>query len=384
MTKIAISAAEVSGDTHGAFLASELKALEPSLFLIGMGGEKMKAAGVGIRVDVTEKSTIGIIEAFRHLPSQLFAYYRMVRLLKKEKPSAIVLIDAQGFNLPLAKAAKKLGIKTIYYISPHYWLWGIEKGLKEVAGALDKIIAVFEEAASLYLKAGASVSYFGHPLVDIVKPTMSKEGFLKKFELDPLTKIIGIFPGSRLQEIKALLPLQLRAGEIIDSSIGGAQFLLALASPKLKKDVVRILKKTKIAVKIVEGMNYDVLNISDAAIASGGSTTLEAALLNTPVVMFYKLSRLTEFIILKVMKISVPFYSLPSLLEGREVIPELVQKEATAENLAEETISLLVDEKRVPKMKEDFASIRKKLGAPGVVKKVAETILKAAKAPLLS
>ena len=384
MTKIAISAAEVSGDTHGAFLAKELKALQPRLFLFGMGGEKMKAAGVNIRVDVTEKSTIGITEAFRHLPSQFFAYYRMVRLLKKEKPSAIVLIDAQGFNIPLAKAAKKLGIKTIYYISPHYWLWGIEKGLKEVAGTLDKIIAVFEDAASLYFKAGASVSYFGHPLVDTVKPTMRKEEFIKKFKLDPRIKIIGLFPGSRLQEIKALLPPQLRAGEIIDSSIGGAQFLLALASPKLKNDVTKILKKAKISVKIVEGMNYDVLNASDAVIASGGSTTLEATLLNTPIIMFYKLSKLTEFIILRVMKISVPFYSLPSILEEKEVIPELVQKEATAENLAEETISLLVDKKKVAKMKEDFFSIRKKLGAPGVIKKVAETILKTAKAPRLS
>ena len=378
MRKIAISAAEVSGDVHGACLAAELRSLAPDISLFGMGGEKMRAEGVNIKVDVTEKSTIGITEALRHLPSQLFAYLKMVRLLKKERPSALVLIDAQGFNIPLAKAAKKLKIKTIYYISPHYWLWGLEKELKEVAGIPDKIVAIFEDEASLYFKAGAKVSYFGHPLVDIVKTTMEKEEFFSKFGLDPLTKVIGLFPGSRLQEIRALLPFELKAAEIIDSSIGGAQFLLPVASPKLKKDITKILAKTKINVKVLDGLNYDVLNASDVIITSGGSTTLEAAILNTPSVMFYRLSKVSEFFIFKVMKIKIPFYSLPNLMEGKGIIPELVQKEATPENLAEETISLLVDDKRVARIKSDFANIRKKLGSPGVVRKVAEEVLKTA------
>ena len=378
MIKVAISAAEVSGDINGAHLAAELKSLAPDIVLFGMGGENMRSAGVSIKVDITEKSTIGITEALRHLPSQLFAYLKMVRLLKKERPQALVLIDAQGFNIPLVKAAKKLKIKTIYYISPHYWLWGLEKELKEVAGIPDKIIAIFEDEASLYFKAGAKVAYFGHPLVDTVKTTMEKEEFFSKLGLDPLTKIIGLFPGSRLQEIRTLLPFELKAAEIIDSAIGGAQFLLSVASPKLKKDIMKILAKTKINVKMLYGLNYDVLNASDVIITSGGSTTLEAAILNTPSVMFYRLSKLSEFFIFKVLKIKVPFYSLPNLLEGKEIIPELVQKEATPENLAEETIALLVDDKRVARIKSDFANIRKKLGSPGVVRKVAEEVLKTA------
>ncbi|MDD5383035.1 MAG: lipid-A-disaccharide synthase, partial [Candidatus Margulisbacteria bacterium] len=169
MKKIMISAGEVSGDTHGTYLVRELKKIDPSIYFFGIGSEKLLTEGVDIKFDISRRGTIGLFEALPNLVPIYLLYLKMVELMKREKPDLLLLVDSQGINMPLAKAAKRLGIKTVYYIAPQEWLWGTERGVRNVIEKSDLIIAIFEKEFDVYKKAGGNVVYFGHPLIDIVK-----------------------------------------------------------------------------------------------------------------------------------------------------------------------------------------------------------------------
>ncbi len=373
--KIMFSVCEVSGDAHGAALATEIKKISPEAYLFGMGGESMRRAGVDIRIDITEASTIGIAEAVRNIPINFIAFLRMRSMLKRMRPDALVLIDAQGFNMPLAKSAKALGIKTVYYIAPQEWLWGTEKGVKAVAQTITKIIAIFEEEAHIYTKAGANVSYFGHPVVDVAKPTLPAGEIIKRFNIDINYPIIGLFPGSRMQEINSIFPIMLEVCRIIDDSVGGGRFLLGVASSKLKGKIEKLTSKSGLNITLIEGMTYDLLKSTDVNIAASGTITLEAACLDSPIVMLYKVSPITYFIGKKILKIKLPFYSMPNLLAGKRIIPEFVQKDINPKLIADQSIHLIVYPELVSEMRRGFASVRAKLGEPGVVERVAKEII---------
>ncbi|MFA4966899.1 MAG: lipid-A-disaccharide synthase, partial [Candidatus Margulisiibacteriota bacterium] len=197
--KIMLSAGEVSGDVHGAYLVRELKKLNPDIYFFGMGSERLSAEGVDIKYDITSRGSIGLLEAFPNAFPIYLTYKKMIGLMRKERPNLLILIDSQGFNLPLAKEARKLGIRTVYYIAPQDWLWGTPAGVKKVAATAGLIVAIFEKEYDSYKKAGANVIYFGHPLIDIVKTDVAK-----KQRSAPL---VAICPGSRPQEIKGLLSI---------------------------------------------------------------------------------------------------------------------------------------------------------------------------------
>ena len=362
--KILISAAEVSGDVHGCALARELKKLSPDIFLYGMGGEKMRAAGVDVRLDITEYSTIGLLEALTYLPRQFAAFRFMVTLLKKDRPDILVLIDAQGFNVPLAKAAKKLGIKTCYYIAPQEWLWGTPKNAKIIAETLDKIIAIFEEEYKIYKNFGANVVYNGHPLLDIVKTSSAKE---------ETRNSIAICPGSRRQEFKHLLPILLEAAKMLHAKFPDLEFVIPLSSPRFRPLLKNILGRSLLPVKIIEGHTYDVLAHSRLALAASGTIVLESVILNTPVIMAYKLSMFTEFIGKKILGIKLPFYSMPNLLANENIVTELVQKNCSPEKIYAEAVELL---KNPQKQTLRFPKILKTLGQSGAIQKAAEELLK--------
>jgi len=362
--KIMMSAAEVSGDVHGGFLARHLTGCQ----LFGMGGEKMRVAGVDIRVDITAKSTIGIIEALRYLPSQLIAFHKMKKMLVREKPHALILIDAQGFNMPLAKFAKSKGIRTIYYIAPQEWLWGTQKGVVKVAKTIDLIISIFKQEHDINIKAGGNSVYFGNPLIDLAKPTMTKEAFYRKFGLDPARKVIAMCPGSRPQELKILLPILVRVAK----KLGNYQYIMPVSSSRFTGRIKKFVSKFDLGINVIEGFNYDVLAYSDLAIAKSGTIVLESVILGTPVIMFYKLSRLTYYIARNLLKINLPYYSMPNLLAGKMVVPEFVMEEATADNLYNAALKILRDP---VKAKQNFDEVRSVLGEEGAAEKSAQKII---------
>jgi len=359
-----MSAAEVSADHLAGFLAREMK----DCYLFGMGGENMRSAGVDIKIDITEKSSVGIIEALKHIPSHLKTLRSLKKMLKDEKPDALILIDAQGFNMPLASYAKSIGIKTIYFIAPQEWLWGTKKGVEKVARTIDLLISIFRKEHDTYKAAGGNSVYYGHPLLDAAKPGMTRDAFFKSFSLISGQKVVALCPGSRAHEINNLLPILLDvAGRIKD-----AQFVLPISSSKFRNMIEKLTSKASLKIKIIEGHNYDVLAYSDLVIAKSGTIVLESVCLGTPVIMFYKLSLVTYYIGKYFLKIKLAFYSMPNILAGRMIVPEYVMQQATADNIYNEARRMLADP---GKAKAGYREVVSLLGQPGSIKRSAQKII---------
>lgn len=377
--RIMISAGEVSGDTHGTYLVKELKKLAPDIYFFGLGSEKLLAEGVDVKFDITKRGTIGILEALPNVLPIYLIYRRLVRLMKKEKPDLLLLIDSQGINMPLARAAKKLGIKTVYYISPQEWLWGTARGVKKVAKTIDLIVAIFEKERAVYAEAGGNVAFHGHPLIDIVKPAAAKHEARRRFLGDDNGPVIALCPGSRSQEIKGLLPALIMAGEEIHKHIPEAKFLIPAASTAIIKEVFKHIKTFR--PKAIVGQTYDILACADLAVCASGTINLEASILGTPNIMVYKLNPLTYFLGKHLLKIDkkLPYFSMPNLLLGERIIPELVMKDAEPEKIAAEAIALLQNHGRQNKMKDAFVRLKAGLGSPGVIARCAQSILEYAK-----
>lgn len=383
MKKVMLSAGEVSGDIHGTHLVREIKKLSPDIFFFGMGSEKLLAEGVDIRVDISKRGTIGIFEALPNALPIYFSYLKLVALLKKEKPDLLLLVDSQGINMPLAKAAKKLGIKTVYYIPPQEWLWGTERGVKKVAENIGLIISIFKKEYDTYKKAGANVVYFGHPLVDILGDYSdrfaAKDRLLAKgVELLSGTNapVIALCPGSRTQEIKALLPVLLSAAKRIKKDLPGAQFIIPAASTSMIKLIFSMIDEFR--PKAIVGQTHEILAVSDLAICASGTINLEASILGVPNMMVYKLSPLTYWVGKNILKLDqkLPYFSMPNLLLNEKAIPELVMGNATPKNIASEALSILSSAERVNGMRASFQKLRSLLGSPGVIAKCAESIVK--------
>jgi len=363
-----ISAGEVSGDVHGTYLVRELKKIKPDIYFFGMGSEKLLAEGVDIKFDLTKYGTIGILEALPNVIPVYIIYKKLVALMEKERPDLLLLVDSQGINMPLAKAAKKRGIKTVYYIAPQEWLWGTGRGVKKVAQTIGLIVSIFEKEHAVYKQANGNSVYFGHPLLDIVSSSVAKEGSRDK-------PTIALCPGSRTQEIKGLLPILLKAGEIIQKKIPEAKFIIPAASTETIKKVFGLI--TDFRPTAVVGSTYDILARSDLALCASGTINLEASLLGVPNIMVYKLSPLTYFIGKHLLKLGekLPYFSMPNLLMEQRIIPELVMEQANPKQIAEEALSILYDSTRQQNMRAAFSTLKSKLGTPRVISRVAQAIL---------
>lgn len=374
MKKIMLSAGEVSGDVHGTYLVRELKKLLPDAYFFGMGSEKLLAEGVDVKVDIARRGTIGIFEALPNVIPVYFAYLKMVSLLKSEKPNLLILIDSQGINLPLAKAAKKLGIKTVYYVAPQEWLWGTPKGVKKVSAAIDLIVSIFEKEHEIYKQAGGNSVYFGHPLIDLVKASQSRDTLRQEYLGKTAGPVISLCPGSRPQEIKGLLPILLKAGEEIKKQISAASFIIPAASTDMIKMIFKFIGDFR--PKAVIGQTDDILAASDLAICTSGTINLEASILGVPNIMVYKLSPITYLIGKYILKIGekLPYFSMPNLLLEEKAIPELVMQDANPPTIAAEALSILQDPARQQKMQQQFEKLRHKLGQPGVIARCAKEI----------
>jgi lipid-A-disaccharide synthase len=370
--KIMISAGEVSGDVHGSYLVKELRKFRSDLTFFGLGSERLADVGVDIRFDIIKRGSIGILEALPNV-FPLFSVFRKVKkLVLAEKPDLVILIDSQGINLPLAKFCKAVGIKTVYYIAPQEWLWGTPRGVKHVAQIVDLIVAIFPKEYEAYKAAGAKVIYEGHPLVDIVKGSTEHAARIGKGNKDV---VISLCPGSRMQEIGGLLPILLKAGELIKKEIPEAEFLIPVSSRNLFQEIFDLVGNFR--PMAVFGQTYETLASSNLAICTSGTINFEASLLGIPNIMTYKLSRLTYWIGKYILKIDrkIKYYCMPNILMDKLVIPELTMENATSEKIAAEALSLLRDPQRQESMKKEFLELRKQLGEPGVIARVAKAIL---------
>jgi lipid-A-disaccharide synthase len=358
MKSILIVAGENSGDKHGARLVQKYRDLRPSFEFYGIGGNHMSSEGVNLLFSIEELAIVGFFEVIAHLPR----IRRILRTIKKEiteqPPYAAVLIDFPDFNLRLAKRIKKLSIPVLYYISPTVWAWRKNR-LNIIKKTVNKMLLIFPFEEKIYTEYGIPATYVGHPLKESVKTTLTKEEFFAKYRLDPAKKTIAVLPGSRKSEIRFHVPILTQVIKNLSQELE-VQFTLPLAENLAEDYVTSFLGDASTSVKILTKHAYEAIAYSDIALSSCGTANLEAALLGTPVVAFYRISPLTYFAGIRLMKITN--FSIVNILAGRKIIPELIQRNFTTENIIEETRKILGSERLQSQMKKEYKQIHHILG----------------------
>lgn len=369
--KIMFSAGEASGDTHGASVAKALREIYPSVEMFGMGGNLMDEADVRIVYDIKNLGVIGLVEIVKSLPKFFKLRTYLKRIMMKERPDVLVCIDYPGFNMKLAEVAHQLGIPVLYYIAPTIWAWHSSRG-KTIKKYVTKVASIFPFEAEAYSKYNCDVEFVGHPLVDIVHPTMSVDESMTYFNARAEAKRVLLMPGSRKQEVLSLLDVMLESGEKLLQSHEDVQFFLPRAHTIDRFELETFIKERRVPVTITEDHTYDLMQICDVCLAASGTATLETAMMELPTILLYKVSPITYGI--GKMVVNLSHVGLPNIIAGKEVIPELLQSDVSADNIVEHMLPLLDDLKENEHMRQELRTVRDKLGEPGAVKRVAELI----------
>ncbi|MCM8801541.1 MAG: lipid-A-disaccharide synthase [Candidatus Omnitrophica bacterium] len=366
---IIIICGEPSGDLHAGNLVKEIKNLAPQIKISGVGGRFLEKAGAEIYQDIKELTVLGFFDVIKKLPKFL-SLRRFILKKIEEGIDAIILVDYSGFNLRLAKKINKK-IPVIYYISPQ--LWASRSGrIKTIKRYISKMLVFFKFEKEFYRKFAIEVDFIGHPLIDIVKPTMKKEDFLKQYNLSDSKITFALLPGSRIQEIRIILPLMLKTCLILTERLKDIQFIIA-KSEQISLEVYQTIIKdfvSKLDLRIIEAKTYDCLNVADFCLVASGTTTLETAIMQKPFVIIYKMSLLNYLLYRP--QIRVPFIGMVNIIAGRKIIPEFIQFQARPKKIAEEVISILKDPSL---MISELARVKSLLGSPKAAQRAARIIL---------
>ncbi len=367
-----IVAGEASGDLHAANLVKALKKIDPRIEIFGLGGKKMKEAGVETVYDIVELAVIGFVEVLKHLGTFKKIFKKLLELLETKRPDAVILVDYPGFNLRLAKFAKEKNIPVIYYISPQIWAWG-QKRIQEIKQYVDKMIVIFGFEEELYKQAGVKASFIGHPFLDVVRPEWKKEEIIKRLRLKHSSLKISLLPGSRAKEIERHLPSMLKACELINKDLPGAEFILSRRRDLDSSIYNKIIGCSKIKPHSLEDRPYDILEISDLVIVSSGSATLETAIMERSMVIIYKTSIITWLLAKNLIKI--PNIGLVNIVAGKRIVPELVQFKASAAGIAKKSLEILKDKSAQENIRKELRKVKEKLGERGATDRAAHLIL---------
>ena len=369
-----IVAGERSGDLLGAGLARALRGRLEGLRLFGCGGEAMREAGVDTVVDSHRLTMMGITEVIGGLARAWRALGALVAEAERRRPRIAVLIDFPDFNLRLAKRLKQRGIRVVYFVSPQVWAWRRGR-LRQLKTRIDKMLCIFDFEQAIYRQAGIPVEYVGHPMVDLVRPEATREQFFSRMGLEPVGPTVALLPGSRAKEVCQILPTMLEAARRI-SRYRTVQFVVAVA-PTLD---ARFVEKALIApyageltIRVVSHAAYDALRHSDVAIVASGTATLEAAFCERPMVVVYRLSRLTYRI--GRLLVRVPFYSMVNILAGKRVVPELIQSDFTPARVAGQVEYLLDHSQAREEMAKGLGAVKERLGPGGAVGRAADSVI---------
>ena len=366
--RIMIVAGEASGDLHGGNLVQAMHKIDPEISFYGVGGRNLKEAGVELIADAADMAVVGLTEVVFKLGMILKVMAQLKALLKKDRPDLIILIDYPDFNLPIAKAAKKYGIKVFYYISPQVWAWRRGR-IGKIKKIVDRMAVILPFEADLYREAGVDVTFVGHPLLDVVRTKYPRKEALYRFDLREEVTTVGILPGSRQSEVTRLLPVMLGAAEIIEKKIKDVQFVLPLAATLDIAFVSQLIAKYSVPVRVIPNEVYDVIGCTDIAMVASGTATLETALMETPMIIIYKVSAPSYYV--GKMVINVDHIGLVNIIAGKTVVPELIQFEASPENIAAGVMEILATKERMEGIKAELKKIRDMLGNHGAAERVA-------------
>lgn len=372
---IFIVAGEASGDMHAAHLVDALKHQDPSLIFSGLGGQQMQKSGVALLEDLTRISVVGFWEVLKHFQEFKRLFHAALAQIERTKPAAVILVDYPGFNLRLAREIKKRGLKTkvIYYISPQVWAWK-ESRVKLIKECTDRMLVLFPFEKEFYARHGMDVAFVGHPLLDMLKIKTPREPFLHSLSLTSHKLTIGLLPGSRHKEIENLLPVMIRAAQILTEEFQQIQFLLVKAPTIDLTFLKRHITDASLPLVIVEQGTYEAINASDLCVVASGTATFETALLQKPMVVVYKTSLITYLLAKWLVKI--PYIAMANVVAGKMIVPECIQFDANGERIAQELKAIFTDEVKIIAIKSELEKVRNSLGEPGASMRAAREILK--------
>jgi lipid-A-disaccharide synthase len=367
-----LSAGETSGDLHGAALARELRALDPSIALIGFGGAEMAAAGVTLRQNYTDYNVMGISAVLLNLRRIFALLDDLTHLMEEERPDVLVIIDYPDFNWRLAARAKERGIPVFSYIPPSAWAW--RKGrAKSCAALADEIVAIFPHELPPYEAAGANISFVGNPLIDTVRAEMEPEEARRHFGIEENDVPILLMPGSRREEIERLLPPMLGAAEILQTRDPARRFFLPVAGGVDEQRIEEHLAASPVEVTLTHDARYALMKAARAAIAASGTVVMETAVMGLPAVVLYRMSALSYFV--GRLLVDVPRFSLPNILLGETFETELLQGAVQPERIAAAMEPIIADGEARSYVTERLARAVEMLGEPHAARRVAEKII---------
>jgi lipid-A-disaccharide synthase len=373
--QILISAGEASGDMYAARLATALQA-RADVHLFGMGGTRMREAGVEIVADSSEVSVVGIVEIAKKYPALKRVWNRLIGAASQRKPRYAILTDFPGFHLRMARALKKHGVESIYFVCPQFWAWRPWRA-NLVRRRFVRGLCIFPFEEQWYRSRGAKADFIGHPLVGNVSAKRTRAEFAAAYDLDASKPIITILPGSRSGEIAHHMPTLMAACAVMQKE-RPVQFVLALAAGMKRAQIAQYLN-SEVTMHVVEDATYDALGAADVSIVSSGTATVEAALMDAPMIVVYRLSPVTAGIARLLVR--TPMFAMVNLIAGRQVVAELVQKDFTPERVSREVNRLLDSPEARAETRKGLAEVREKLGPPGAIDRAADLIAEMLRQP---
>lgn len=367
-----LSCGEPSGDLYAGALTRELQALSPGIVVRGLGGPQFESAGGVLIDDYRGLTATGLTESIATLPKFRRTIQRLAEVAQADRPDALVVIDFPEFNLRLASRVKRLGIPIIYYISPQIWAWRAGR-VNTIRKVVDRVLVIFPFEEAIYRDAHVPVEFVGHPLIDLAKPSATKESFLQRLGLVLGAPTVAILPGSRHNEVSRIFPVLLSAAGLIQSRVPQAQFVVARA-PLLDNQLFAGAAPAGVSrLAIVEGETDTALAAADVVLTASGTATVQTALHDVPMVVVYRLSPITYRLVRPLVKLDS--IAMVNLIAGERIVPELLQNDFTPEAVAREAVSMLTDESRRQRIRTGLARVREKLGGPGASRRAAQAIL---------
>ncbi|BBD61175.1 lipid-A-disaccharide synthase [Nostoc sp. HK-01] len=380
--RIFISTGEVSGDLQGSLLITAMQrqaaAAGWKLEIVALGGEKMAKAGATILGNTSGIGSMGLLESLPYIVPTLLVQRKAIAYLKQNPPDLVVLIDYMGPNLGIGTYMQNNlpDVPVVYYIAPQEWVWSMSlQNTSRIVGFTDKLLAIFPEEGRYYRENGGNVSWVGHPLIDRMQDAPNRQAARTTLGIAPEQIAIALLPASRQQELKYLLPIIFQAAQTIQAKLPQAHFWIPLSLDSFREPIAAAIQSYGLQATIVSGQQKEVFAAADFAITKSGTVNLELALLNVPQVVVYRLNALTVWIARKLLKGSIPFASPVNLVVMKEIVPELLQEKATAENITQAAMELLLNPERRQQTLTDYAQMRQCLGEVGVCDRAAQEIL---------
>lgn len=374
--RVLIVGGEASGDLYGGLLLRAMAGLDPAIEFTGIGGPSMQAAGLRLLGDARLMGVTGVLEVAARLPViwRAFRAARRAAVDAQQPIDLAILIDYPDFNLRLAPRLRATGIPILYFISPQVWAWRRGR-VKRIAACVDRMLVILPFEEAIYREAGVDVTFVGHPLLDLARPGRTRQQTLSVLQLDPDRPTIALLPGSRGNEVRSLLSIMLAAAKRLRGEFRDLQFVIPLAPTidrKMIETAIRALAPWDgPSPLLVQEDRYDAMAACDAAVVASGTATLECALLGVPMLITYRVNRLTYAMARRMS--ALPHIGMPNLIAGREIVPELVQGDCSPERIAAGLRTLLTDPPRAQAMRDDLSLVRARLGEPGAIDRAARS-----------